>query len=321
MKILTIRLGCAGDMILTTPLFAAVKEKFPDAEIDVIAGRRNYSILTNNPRVRNIIVNDKSPLKIPRTLARIRREKYDYYIDCRDHNSRESRLFAKIVKAGAKIGFNAPGKKRLFDFDIPSDIENYNRHFVERVYKCLKPLGIEAPDEISRPQLFHAAESIMKAEIFFESLSDKPVIALNLSAGTRDRIYPAELWLKALQAMDWKRFAYLLFYMPAQRGDARSLLEYFPELREFKARSLDEVAAALKICDMLITPDTSLVHVASAYDLPIVELAPNDDKTFRKFYPLSRRNIVIMPPFADDPLSKIKPEQIALAANTIAAKI
>ena len=78
MRILFIQLGRIGDMILSTPVFRAIKEKYPDAEINVIAGRHNYSVISNNPRINKIIIHKKPPVFVLINIFRIRKHFYDY---------------------------------------------------------------------------------------------------------------------------------------------------------------------------------------------------------------------------------------------------
>lgn len=48
-KILFLRHDGVGDMVLSTPLFRALKKNFPDARLTVLASERNYGIIQNNP--------------------------------------------------------------------------------------------------------------------------------------------------------------------------------------------------------------------------------------------------------------------------------
>ena len=138
MNFIIVQFGRIGDMILLTPLFNRIKHLFPNANIDMLAGRHNNKIVSNNPHLNNIFIYEKTPLKFISLVNRIRKKRYDFLIDPKDHYSRESHLFAKLIKANNKIGFNP--KEKYFNQTIPSQEENEGKHFIERI---LQPLFLE----------------------------------------------------------------------------------------------------------------------------------------------------------------------------------
>ncbi|MGA2296363.1 MAG: lipopolysaccharide heptosyltransferase family protein, partial [FCB group bacterium] len=85
MKILIVQLGRIGDMILATPMFRAVREKYPDAEIHVLAGKHNFFVINNNPRIDKIYIHKKNPFNIIKNILALKKEKYDYWLDAKDH--------------------------------------------------------------------------------------------------------------------------------------------------------------------------------------------------------------------------------------------
>ena len=68
-----------GDMICSLPLYAALKKKFPEAKITLVAAKTNYPIPLKdiNPYLDKIIVYDKSSLKTIFNFYReLRKTKY-----------------------------------------------------------------------------------------------------------------------------------------------------------------------------------------------------------------------------------------------------
>ena len=55
---LIVRLDNIGDVILSTPLYHSIKERFPSAKISVLCGSWAKEILGNNPYVDSLIVVD-----------------------------------------------------------------------------------------------------------------------------------------------------------------------------------------------------------------------------------------------------------------------
>lgn len=84
MKILIIRLGAIGDVIMTTPIVKAIKNKYPSSHITYVVGNWASDVLKNNPNIdRLIIVEEEIFLKkkikyIKMIIHNLRSEHFDY---------------------------------------------------------------------------------------------------------------------------------------------------------------------------------------------------------------------------------------------------
>ena len=63
----------------------------------------------------------------------------------------------------------------------------------------------------------------------------------------------------------------------------------------FPASSFQIISALIEKADLLISPDTSLIHIASTFDINQIVLANNAPVHRIKFAPLSSVNRVIVP--------------------------
>lgn len=291
MKILFIQLGRIGDMLLLTPLFRAVKEKYPDALIDIIASRRNYNIIINNPNLNDIIIYEKSPVKFLNTIRKVRKNFYDYYIDPKDHFSRESKLFAKVIRAGKKIGFNTHDN-RTFDYAIPSDIENIDLHCTRRFFNSLKPLSILNGEKVEKPELFTIPDSDEYVENYLIKQEFKNVILVNISATMNSRMFSTSKWISILnECNSGKNF--IVLYAPEENTQAEELKKSLPFLNLFPSRSIQDVVSIVKRADSIITVDTALVHIASAFNIPIFCFFIGNEEQIKKYHPLSDVSVVM----------------------------
>ena len=55
----------------------------------------------------------------------------------------------------------------------------------------------------------------------------------------------------------------------------------------YTTKTIIDVAALIEQLDLIISPDTSIVHVASAFDKPIVSIHENNKQSFRLWSPSS----------------------------------
>ncbi|MBI4745515.1 MAG: hypothetical protein HY786_02975 [Deltaproteobacteria bacterium] len=75
-KILFIRPGGIGDAVLLIPAIKAIKTKYPDPQIDILAEKRNCGVFSICPEVRDINLYDR-----PKELWNAIRNEYDVVID------------------------------------------------------------------------------------------------------------------------------------------------------------------------------------------------------------------------------------------------
>ena len=84
MKILIIRFSSFGDVVLTTPVIRAIKEKYPKAVIDFAVYDTFSEAISLNPEIRNLIIFEKKKSKdrkyIKDMIDRLKTENYDYVI-------------------------------------------------------------------------------------------------------------------------------------------------------------------------------------------------------------------------------------------------
>ena len=114
MRILIIKLGAIGDIIHTLPVLAAVRTKFPEAEVSWVAERRSAGILQDNQLLDNLIEVDTRSLrsgKVGETmlvegakqLKNLRQHEFDIAIDFQ--GLLKSGLVAKLSGAKSRWGF------------------------------------------------------------------------------------------------------------------------------------------------------------------------------------------------------------------------
>jgi ADP-heptose:LPS heptosyltransferase len=83
-RILLIRLKGIGDVILSTPLFRALKKKYPSAQIDLVTRALCEPIVQHNLYLNRVILYPEKPASLGQMtqfVTRLRSEKYDWVVD------------------------------------------------------------------------------------------------------------------------------------------------------------------------------------------------------------------------------------------------
>ena len=294
---LIVQIGRIGDMILTTPMFRALHEHDHSAKIHVLTSPRGVPIVENNPHIHKIIVHNKGIIGLLRTIAAVRAQHYYLWLDPKDHASSEGTLLAQFSGATKKIGFNKKGKN-IFDIAIPSDEENVMLHAAERNVRTLSSLGILS-SRIAQLELFVDPMNANEVNEIFKN-STQRIAVVNISVGNESRMWNDGSWGKVIALCIQRGFRCVIIFQPIDRTRAEFLHSQHPESTLFESPTIHHVIALLSLSAIVISVDSSVVHVASAFNIPIVALYPTVEWNYHKFRPLSEKQIVL---FSDDPKS------------------
>ena len=317
MKILVVQIGKIGDMVLTTPLFRALHHHMPEAHVHILLSRRGAPVALGNPRIKRAFVYRKDPVRLLFLFLRIRCTRFDILIDPKDHFSRESAMIARMVRAKIKVGFNQPGKKN-YSHPLPAQEKNFALHAAERNLMPMKSLGISDVSSM-RPELF--PDPFIQAKIRKRyALHDTQTILLNVSAGDTSRLWEKEKWTEVARYCLRKGFRVLLSFQPSDKTTARHIHKKQPEAYLFHSKSIREMIAFVPLVRMLITPDTSIVHIASAFNVPQIALFPAVEWNLNKFRPLSDSSIVLQPK-ESEAVAAIPVENVVKAIDKILAPL
>jgi ADP-heptose:LPS heptosyltransferase len=158
-RILLIRPGGMGDMVVLWPVIRMLEKACPAAEIDIVCEKRNISVLKIAGFKGRAMVYDGNPFSF---LAQIRSNKYDLAIDTEQFHH-FSAVFAFLSGAPARIGFKInPRRNSLYTHLVNYSLEGYEGdQFLELVRGvlmdlpeydlkgCMSGEGLEVPATVS----------------------------------------------------------------------------------------------------------------------------------------------------------------------------
>lgn len=334
-RILVVRRDNIGDLVCTTPLFAALRQAFPDAHLAALVNSYNGPVLTGNPALDAVhpylklkhreagTTRRRALLDRLKLIATLRRSRFDLAILARAGFDRHGLNFLRWLGIPHVIGYG-PGDAPwgLTMPLVPPD--NETLHEVEAVQGLLRPLGIPAvpgplqlyPDPIRREALRHR---------FGGGL---PLVAVHISAREPDRRLSPEKWRAVLEGLDAALPGYrpVLFWSPGAGDDPRHpgddalaarLLAETVGLGVVPAptAALPELMDGLAACNLFIGADGGAMHVAAGVGLPTVALFENSPYKLRHWHPWKiPHRIVASPTF---PVGDINPTAILAAASEL----
>ncbi|MBT3298961.1 lipopolysaccharide heptosyltransferase family protein, partial [archaeon] len=127
---------------------------------------------------------------------------------------------------------------------------------------------------------------------FINQYTSKFLIGINLEGAVKGKkIKFSELW-KICQGLHKanNNVQIIILTTPSnlQRVDEKvteKLLDYV--VTSYKTSTILDVAALISQLDLIITPDTSIVHIASAFNIPMVTIHENNQDSYQLFSPVS----------------------------------
>jgi ADP-heptose:LPS heptosyltransferase len=258
-KILLIRFSSIGDIVLCSPVIRCTKTKYPNAEIHFITKKDYAGILEHNPHISKCISIDKD---INATIPSLKKENYDIIIDLHK-NLRSLRLRSRL-RAKPYTFKKLNIKKWLFtNFKINLLPK---KHIVDRYFEGIKPLGIKNDN--------------MGLDYFISNDTKNPIIqkkyiAFAIGAKFITKIMPPEILTNIIKEIDYE---IILLGGKTDVNNAKEIIKLNPnkEIINYCGRlSLDESAAVIKNALAVVSNDTGLMHIASAFSKRIVSVWGN----------------------------------------------
>lgn len=286
-KILFIRLNRIGDALVSTPLLHLIKEKL-SAKIYVLADKRNHFIFANNPDIDKVVIFKKGIKGVNEILNFIKREKFDTIVDLHDDVSATVSLIIALSKVENKFGLEKDNKI-IYTRTTPR-LDSKKVHVVDRIIELAKLFNLNLTHEQNRIHYYPADESLLTAQEFISTSFNKDnfSIGINISAGSEARFWGVDKYKSLIE--------YLLNHNKNQILDIVILctpgeLHYAEDIVRLSKRpgckfsesqiaisshKFDVFAAIISKLNLLISPDTSAVHLAAAFNVPVFGIYVKD---------------------------------------------
>jgi len=285
-KLLILRHDRIGDMIITTPIFRNLKRLRPDLHLGILASRSNVELVKNNPFVDSVYVLGPSLVQLLREAQRIRRKHYEVVLSFVFNRTTSVALLARLLAPAAlKIGH--ADEEYQFYFNRLVKLPRFSVHMVESLAAYIKEaFGIELQPEDLRFEIFvdelskkGVDEFLVRNRLKRRMSSEReplPYVLLNLSAKDADRrISVSQAKALALHLGERKDFRTLLLVAPDdhEMGAAVRTSQEFRKCLVYPERgraTLLQLASLVEGAVCVFTPDTSIVHFASASGTPVL---------------------------------------------------
>jgi heptosyltransferase-3 len=286
-RVLIVHLRQFGDVLLTSPMFSALKKHAPHVEIDALVYDHTAEMLTLHPAIAEVhrVMRRRKDLSFGtrlgaelRLLRKLRARRYDLLVNVHAHPS--ALWLSWILRPRYNVAPQRGGRYDRFwsrnfthVFKYPP---NKRRHQIELNLDALRIVGV-FPDEEERGLVLvpgEAAEASVRSRMTAEKLSPGDFVILHAPSNLRFKCLPPERSARLIEALvrggervvlTGSSSDFDVALMQAIRRACRV------EAVDFSGRlSMKELAALTRQAKLVIAVDSAPMHIAAAMQTPVV---------------------------------------------------
>ena len=298
MRLLVRATNWVGDAIMALPALEAVRERFPQAHIAILALPYVAQLYDGQGVADELLVYDRSGQHSGirgryRLAALLRAKKFDTALLLQ--NAFDAAWIAWCAAIPERIGYDRDARGLLLTRAIPvpqpGEIPAHEKYYY---LELLRRVGwLDRLPEIPEISLRVTGEDSERAERKLRELGMRPgALRIAVGAGASygsAKCWPPERFAQALNHMRCERDAdVVLFGTPAEAGVSAAILAALtgPALDLTGKTGIAELPALLARCTLFLGNDSGALHVAGAVGLPVVAVfGPTDPDGTRPVTP------------------------------------
>ncbi len=304
LKILIIRFSSLGDVLLTTPLIRLLREKYPKAQIDFLVRKEYSQVVHYNPHLSKILEFDvREGFKgLKKLKNEIWHYKYHVILDLQ-RNLRSGYLtFGRVINKLSHTDILKVRKNQIIRFILVKWKLNlykkmYNRIIPvwEKYVRTAQKLEI-VPDE-GKLELFPSEDAQIQADQFLKNLpaGDWHLIIAPGAKHVTKR-WPIDYFTDLIHQL-YKSYKIKTLLIGGEQDNEviEDILRGIPNgiaLSTAGKLTLLETAVIIKKSKLVISNDSGLMHVASAFNRPLIAIFGSTVEEFG-FFPNNPNAIAI----------------------------
>jgi len=266
-----------GDVLVSVPVLRSLRARYPQGRIDLLVSRANLAVRDAVlPFVDRVWCYDKTVRSALGLLRELRRAHYDVVVDLIDNPSATAQLVIRWSGAPAAVGL-LHAESGLYTH-AAAVLDRSRVHPVERLAQLLLPFGIDPASESLdlayplTPADIETAERTLGPNL-------RPLrLGVNLSGREAGKQWGSANYMAVVRHLMSKdpRFVISICGSPDDATEVRRVAFATGAQAVPPRSSLKEFAAIVHQFDLLLTPDTAVVHLAAAWKVPTVALYHSD---------------------------------------------
>lgn len=304
-RVLVIKLRHHGDVLVSSPVFSALRVHAPQAEIDALVYADTTEMLTLHPAIAQVHAIDRKwkhlgvigQLKEELALYRVLKARgYDLVIHLTEHW--RGAWLCRLLRPRWSVASVVRGRSRHWQRSFThlySSPGNARRHMVEANLDALRRIGVQPKADERRMTLLPGASA--------EAAVSLRLAAMGLRGGDFIHIHPASRWffkcwpVERMAALIGRLQAdgHVVVLTAAPSSEENAMLHAIqerltkPVFALSGQLSLKEMGALSQAAKLFVGVDSAPMHIAAAVGTPVVALfGPSGDSQWGPWGVLSR---------------------------------
>jgi ADP-heptose:LPS heptosyltransferase len=302
-RILFIRAERIGDVLVSVPVLRGVRRRYPGASLDILLSRANAGVQSAvTSWIDRVWCYEKRVGPTIRLVRRLRDARYDLAVDLSTGPSVTSQVAATWSRASRVLGVlhEQPG---FLTHAVPL-LDRRRVHIVRRIAELLLAFGLDPEEEDLRLEYPLAEADRERARTLLPAKTRPYRLGVNVSARGAAKQWGRGNFTSAIEGilqLD-PRIEAIVCGAPGDYEEVCAIAAATGAAAVPPTSGLQEFAAVINACDLLLTPDTCVVHMAAAWRIPMVGLFHSDPETLPwRPYESPHRAIVHKGPLAEVP--------------------
>jgi ADP-heptose:LPS heptosyltransferase len=256
LKILIIRFSSIGDIVLTTPVFRALKQQL-QAEVHFLTKKKYAPILSANPNIDRTLILDDNFYEMVR---QIKKEQFDVIIDL--HNNLRTKLLQIALRRKFRSFFKANIEKWLI---VNMKMDRLPKeHIVDRYLKTVKYLGVN--NDQKGLDFYYKNEPGLLSKWKIEG----PYIVFAIGAAHLTKQIPETLLCRIIEQIDTKII--LIGGQDVAELGKKLGEQYTHTFNLCGELNLEQSAQIVDNSVCLISGDTGMMHIGAALKKQMISI-------------------------------------------------
>jgi len=275
-RILIVRTDRIGDVVLTTPVFKALRESFPDAFIAALVTPYTKSLIDKNPYLNEVLIDDrlgthKGLFGFIQLIDEIKKHEFDCALVF--HTKKRTNLLCYLSRIPRRIGY----KNEKFGFFLTQPITDQrhlgDKHEAQYCLDLLKAIDIQG-DEIS----FHVSvhdDDEQWADVLIHRNDNEKIVCIHPGASDPSKQWPAKYFGELLKKLNNQYSARFVIVGSANlKGISQEIITESKVdcINLIGKTSISQMVSLFKRSHLLISNDSGPVHVAAALNVPVISI-------------------------------------------------
>jgi predicted lipopolysaccharide heptosyltransferase III len=276
-KILLLQLKRIGDLILTTPALAALRENFPDALLTIVVSSECADLLPAVPNVDRTLMTRRNLRDLALFLS-VAARRFDCCIDfTRNDRSASLALLSGALRRVVSHRLREKSKMRGRAYTDFVSVRMRDTHTIDYNLALLEPLGVRTSasrtPHLQLPEVAHEQADALRRHWKIT----RPYIILHPGSARREKLWEPERWAEMIDHFGRNNDIHLVLtsgLSPDEQAHIAAIKNKVQQqIVDLSGRTnLLALAALIGQARLLVTVDSAPMHLAAATRTPQVAL-------------------------------------------------